>query len=101
MIELEGKYYLAENERDYEGYMKKYEKDMEFYETKLKEVAKSDKIEKEDEKILFDNDAIQEYANKFNEEMQKEMQNMETESEELQKKMKEEEEGIVYFIKKK
>jgi len=32
MRELEGKYYLAENERDYEGYMKKFEKDMEFYE---------------------------------------------------------------------
>jgi hypothetical protein len=101
MRELEGKYYLAENERDYDGYMKKYEKDMEFYEKKLEEVGKSDKINKEDEKILFDNDAIEEYAKKVNEEMEKEMANVQAESDELHKKIQEEEEGNVPFIQKK
>ena len=43
MKELEGKVYLEEKDRTYEGYTKKFEKDMEFYEKKLEELSKSEK----------------------------------------------------------
>lgn len=97
MKELEGKVYLEEKDRTYEGYTKKFEKDMEFYEKKLEELSKSENIDKNDEKLIFEHDAIEEYAIKVNQEMEKEMQNLQAETEELQSKIQEEDEGKKKF----
>ena len=101
MKELEGKVYLEEKDRTYEGYTKKFEKDMEFYEKKLEELSKSENIDKNDEKLIFENDDIEEYAIKVNQEMEKEMQNLQAETEELQSKIQEEDEGKKNLNKKK
>ena len=101
MKELEGKVYLEEKDRTYEGYTKKFEKDMEFYEKKLEELSKSENIDKNDEKLIFEHDAIEEYAIKVNQEMEKEMQNLQAETEELQSKIQEEDEGKKNLNKKK
>ena len=97
MRELEGKYYLAENERDFDGFNKKFDRDMEFYEKKMQEMTTSDAIDKNDEKLIFDHDAIQDYAMKVNQEMEKEMINLQTETDELHKKIHDEEEGNYLF----
>jgi hypothetical protein len=93
MKELEGKDYLKEEERSYEGYMKKFDDEMEVLEKKYEEIQKTDKVSKEDEKLIFDSPEVQEYIKSVAQDLEKEKEAIEAETQELQEKLMAEEEG--------